>query len=101
MVDKEAYMPKKLKKDDLFIVIISSKKERKNLYDYCLSHNIPILYKEIFTSRKLNRLYGISRSGVGLVGTIIARNTPKDNVFSSLEQFTKWVASNKYISGII
>ena len=87
-------MPQQFKKDDLYVVIISSKEERNKLYELCIEKNIPILYEEIFTSKNLNHLYGVSSTGVGLVGTVIVRNTPKEHIFHStkeLEPFIKLI----------
>ena len=81
-------MPQQYKKDDLYVVIISSFFERSKLHELCVTKNIPILYEEIFTSKDLSHLYGISSKGVGLVGTLIARHTPKDHVFHSVDELS-------------
>lgn len=77
-------MPQDMKHDDLYVVIISTKEERNQLYDLCVKYNIPILYPELFIEKKIYNLWGISKSGIGLVGTAIARNTKKDMIFHSL-----------------
>ena len=84
-------MPQQIKKDDLYVVIISSMKERRKLYELCVAKNIPIFYEEIFTSKDLNHLYGISSSGVGLIGTMVARHTPKDHIFHSTKELEPFI----------
>lgn len=77
-------MPQDVKHDDLYVVIISTKEERNQLYDLCVKYNIPILYPELFKEKKVHHLWGISKSGAGLVGTVIARNTKKDKIICDL-----------------
>jgi len=77
-------MPQDVKHDDLYVVIISTKKERNQLYDLCVKYNIPILYPKLFIEKKVHNLWGISKTGVGLVGTVIARSTDKDKIFHSI-----------------
>ena len=75
--------------DDLYVVIISTKEERNQLRDLCVKYNIPILYPEPFKEKKVHHLWGFSKSGVGLVGTAIARYTPKDHLIHSIEELEK------------
>ena len=77
-------MPQDNKHDDLYVVIISTKKERNQLYDLCVKYNIPILYPLLFKEKKVHNLWGISKTGIGLVGTVIARNTDKEKIFHSI-----------------
>lgn len=76
-------MPQNNAKDKLYVVVISNIKERNLLYKLCVENNISITYPELFKQRKIHRLWGISKSGVGLVGTVIARHTPKDQLLHS------------------
>lgn len=84
-------MPQDVKHDDLYVVIISTKEERNQLYDLCVKYNIPILYPELFKEKKVHHLWGISKSGVGLVGTVIARNTDKDKIFHSIHSLEEQI----------
>ena len=86
VVDKEAYMPQKTLQNDLYVVVISSKEERDELKKLCVKHNIPILYPELFKEEEIHHLWGISRSGVALVGTQIARHTPKDHIIYNVKE---------------
>lgn len=84
-------MPQDVKHDDLYVVIISTKKERNQLYDLCVKYNIPILYPELFEEKKIYNLWGISKSGIGLVGTIIAKHISKSYIFHSIEELKKLI----------
>lgn len=79
-------MPQDVKHDDLYVVIISTKKERKQLYDLCVKYNIPILYPELFKEKKIYNLWGISKSGIGLVGTAIVRSVPNNKIIHSINE---------------
>lgn len=79
-------MPQDLKHDDLYVVIISAKEERSQLYDLCVKYNIPILYPELFKEKKVQNLWGISKTGVGLVGTAIARSVPNNRIIHSINE---------------
>lgn len=78
-------MPQEIKHDDLYVVIISNKRERNHLYELCVKYNIPILYPELFKEKKLHRLWGVSKTGVGLVATMVIRNTSEDHVLNAID----------------
>lgn len=84
-------MPQDMKHDDLYVVIISTKEERNQLYDLCVKYNIPILYPELFKEKKVHNLWGISKTVIGLVGTVIARNTDKDKIFHSIDSLEEQI----------
>lgn len=75
--------------DDLYVVVISTKEERNQLHDLCVKYNVPIIYPDLFKEKKVHRLWGISQSGIGLIGTVIARNTAKDHIIYSLDKLEK------------
>ena len=77
------------KQNDHYVVVISSREERDQLKALCIKHNISLTYPELFKEKKIQPLWGISKSGVGLVGTIIARNTPKDHIFHSIDELDR------------
>ena len=45
--------------------------EKGRLYDICVKYNIPITYPDLFSDNTHYYLWGISKKGIGLVGTII------------------------------
>lgn len=73
-------MSQEIKNGELYIVTIQNKKEREILYKYCLKNNINILYPDLFTSKKVYPIWGITSDGVALSSTTIARNTPSDHI---------------------
>lgn len=79
-------MPQNNQQDDLYVVIISTKEDRNRLYDFCLNNNIPILYPKLFKEKKIYHLWGLSKTGVGLVSTIIARNTKTNHIVHSIDE---------------
>ena len=92
MIEKETFMSKEINSNDLYVVVISSKEERDELKAICVKLNIPIIYPELFEEEEIHHLWGISKSGVALVGTIIARNTPKDHIIHSLKELESYLS---------
>ena len=95
MVDKGAYMPKELIKDELFLLIITKKKNRDALLVFCEKYDIPILYPSLFKEKRLHNLWGISSSGVGLVSTIVARNISKNHIAYSVKELETKIVRQK------
>lgn len=79
--------------EKLYVAIISSKKEKDELFKLCKKYNVPIQYPELFRDKKVYPLWGISKSGVGLVGTIIARFTKKDHILHTTKEIKKIFAT--------
>mgnify|MGYP003290502426 CR=1 FL=1 len=75
-------MPQEKLNGDLYVVTILTKEEQNELYDLCVKSGIKITYPKLFSSKKVHHLFGINQGGVGLVGTVIARNTPKDHILN-------------------
>lgn len=80
-------MPQEFNTNELFVIIISNLNERKQLHQFCLEHNVPITYPELFKKKELNLFWGVSKNGVGLVGAYIVWNSKKENVFHSFDEF--------------
>ena len=74
------------KQNDLYVVVISTREERDQLKALCIQHNIPLTYPELFEEENIQPLWGISNDGIGLVGTVIASNAPKDHIIRSIEE---------------
>ena len=51
--------------------LVLGKEEKKELYEICIEHNIPISYSDLFKDEEDHNLWGISRRRIGLVETII------------------------------
>ena len=67
--------------------------EKSRLYDICLKHEIPITYPSLFVDNKHYYLWGISKKGIGLIGTIIMRGLEENNgiIFQTLEQLEEYL----------
>lgn len=85
-------MPQTKLNDDLYVVVISSLEEQNQLHNLCVSRNIPILYPDLF-KEDVHHIWGISRTGVGLAGTVIARYTPKNHILHSIDELTRYLDS--------
>ena len=80
-------MSKKQNEDNNFyVVIIKNKEERDNLKSFCIKHNIPLTYPHLFDEERIYHLWGINKSGVGLVGTVVANNTKEGHIIDDVEQ---------------
>lgn len=64
------------------------KGEKSKLYDICMKYNIPIRYPNLFIDDIHYYLWGISKDGIGLIGTIIMNYLSDSNgtIFCSLEE---------------
>jgi len=81
------------KQNNLYVVVISTREERDQLKALCIKHNIPLTYPELFEEENIQPLWGISNDGIGLVGTVIARYTPKDHIIHSFEELEERIKS--------
>jgi len=81
------------KQNNLYVVVISTREERDQLKALCIKHNIPLTYPELFEEENIQHLWGINNDGIGLVGTVIARYTPKDHIIHSLEELEEKINS--------
>lgn len=64
------------------------KGEKKRLYDICIKYNIPIIYPNLFTDDTHYYLWGIKKTGIGLIGTIVMNFLEDNNgiIFHSLNE---------------
>lgn len=84
------------KQNDLYVVVISTREERDQLKALCIKHNIPLTYPELFEEENIQPLWGINSDGIGLVGTAVARFTPKNQIIYSLDKLEQILkVSNK------
>lgn len=77
------------KQNDLYVVVISTREERDQLKALCIKYNIPLTYPGLFEEENIQHLWGINNDGIGLVGTVIASNAPKDHIIRSIEELNK------------
>ena len=68
------------------------KGEKGRLYEICIKYNIPITYPSLFSDDTHYYLWGISKKGIGLIGTIIM-NYLEDNgtIFQSLDELEEYL----------
>ncbi len=63
------------------------KGEKEKLYNLCIKYNIPITYQGLFNDDTHYYLWGIRKTGIGLIG-IVVMNYLEDNdglIFHSLD----------------
>ena len=62
--------------------------EKNRLHETCIKYDIPITYPELFEDNTHYSLWGISKTGIGLVGTIIMNylSQNKGIIFHSLNE---------------
>ena len=67
--------------------------EKGRLYDICVKYNIPITYPDLFLDDTHYYLWGIRKTGIGLIGTIIMNYLEENNgtVFYSLNELEKYL----------
>ena len=67
--------------------------EKGRLYDICVKYNIPITYPDLFSDNTHYYLWGISKKGIGLVGTIIMNYLSYNNgtIFHTLDELEEYL----------
>ncbi len=72
------------------------KGDKKRLYEICIKYGIPITYPRLFEDDTHYYLWGIRKTGVGLVGTIIMNYLSENNgtIFHSLEELEEYLKHN-------
>lgn len=69
------------------------KGEKSKLYEICIKYNIPIIYPELFSDDTHYCLWGIRKTGIGLMGTIIMNYLQENNgtIFHSLYELEEYL----------
>ena len=67
--------------------------EKGRLYDICVKYNIPITYPDLFSDDTHYYLWGIRKTGIGLIGTIIINYLEENNgtIFNSLKELEEYL----------
>ena len=76
-------------------LVLHDIKDKNELFKLCLKYKIPITYPEVFIDDKIYYLWGISKDGVGLIGTIIMNCLEKsgDTIFTSINDLKEYLES--------
>lgn len=87
----EKFEASKVEKSLCGLVLHEGEKER--LYDICVKYNIPITYPDLFSDDTHYYLWGISKKGIGLVGTIIMNYLSYNNgtIFHTLDELEEYL----------
>ena len=69
--------------------LIIKPNEKRKLLSICLKYKIPITYIEPFQDDKTHCLWGVSNTGIALVGTQVMKDlkTKNKTIFESLDDF--------------
>ena len=72
------------------------KGEKSKLYDICIKYKIPITYEELFSNDTHYYLWGITKTSIGLIGTVIMNYLEQNNgiVFHSLDELVEYLNVN-------
>ena len=67
--------------------------EKKKLYEICIKYNIPITYPALFLDDTHYYLWGVRKTGIGLIGTIIMNYLEANNgtIFQSLDELEEYL----------
>lgn len=87
----ERFEARKVEKSLCGLVLHEGEKGR--LYDICVKYNIPITYPDLFSDNTHYYLWGISKKGIGLVGTIIMNYLSYNNgtIFHTLDELEEYL----------
>lgn len=80
--------------------LVLGKGEKRKLYELCIKYHIPISYPDLFMDNNDYYLWGISKDGVGLVGTIIMHHLKENNgkIFNSLDELEEYLKISENIA---
>ena len=67
--------------------------EKGKLYEICIKYGIPITYPILFENDTHYYLWGIRKTGIGLIGTVIMNYLSKNNgtIFHSLDELEEYL----------
>lgn len=73
--------------------LVLGKGEKNRLYDICIKYGIPITYPRLFEDDTHYYLWGIRKSGIGLVSTVIMHYLKENNgkIFDSLDELEEYL----------
>lgn len=83
----------KKKLEDELCGLVLKEGEKKRLYDICIKYGIPIKYPNLFIDDTHYYLWGIRKSGIALVSTVIMHYLNENNgkIFNSLDELEEYL----------
>lgn len=95
-IEKLKELSNKKLENELYCLVLK-KGEKRKLYELCIKYNIQITYPNLFNNDTHYYLWGISKKGIGLVGTIIMNYLSENNgtIFNSLEELEEHLKKYK------
>lgn len=69
------------------------KGEKSRLYDICIKYGIPITYPKLFADDTHYCLWGVRKTSIGLIGTVIMNSIAQNNgtIFHSLDELEEYL----------
>ena len=69
------------------------KGEKSRLYDICIKYGIPITYPKLFVDDTHYYLWGVRKTSIGLIGTVIMNSIEQNNgtIFHSLDELEEYL----------
>ena len=69
------------------------KGEKIRLYDICIKYGIPITYPKLFADDTHYYLWGVRKTSIGLIGTVIMNSIEQNNgtIFHSLDELEEYL----------
>ena len=65
-----------MQNDKGLIGLVLEPRAKGRLLDLCIHYHIPITYPKLFKSKKHYFLWGLSKDGIGLIGTLAISKLP-------------------------
>lgn len=69
------------------------KGEKSRLYDICIKYGIPITYPKLFADDTHYYLWGVRKTSIGLIGTVIMNSIEQNNgtILHSLDELEEYL----------
>ena len=83
----------KKKLEDELCGLVLKEGEKKRLYEICIKYGVPIKYPNLFIDDTHYYLWGIRKSGIALVSTVIMHYLKENNgkIFDSLDELEEYL----------
>lgn len=93
MATKKILVLSQKKPEEMLCGLCLRKGEKSRLYEICVKYGVPITYPNLFNDNNHYPLWGVSKKGIGLVGTVIMNYLRQNNgtIFESLDELEEYL----------
>ena len=85
------------KLEEMLCGLCLRKGEKSRLFEICVKYGVPITYPNLFNDDTHYPLWGVSKKGIGLVGTVIMNYLSQNigTIFESLDELEEYLKGDQ------